>query len=138
MAREQISRAGRILAAADVMAALTAARPHRAPLEIDAAAVILETEVRSGKLDREAVAAVISAAGGSQGPSKVLNPGSLTEREVEVLGLIARGHTNRRIGEELFISPKTVGRHVENIYAKIGVSTRAGATLWAMEHRVLG
>jgi DNA-binding NarL/FixJ family response regulator len=62
----------------------------------------------------------------------------LSDREVEVLCLIARGHTNRRVGDELFISPKTVGRHVENIYAKIGVSTRAGATVYAMEHRLLG
>ena len=42
------------------------------------------------------------------------------------------------MAEILFISPKTVGRHVENIYAKIGVSTRAGATVYAMEHRLLG
>jgi DNA-binding NarL/FixJ family response regulator len=56
---------------------------------------------------------------------------------VEVLRLLARGYTNRLAGEELFISPKTVGHHVENIYAKIGVSTRAGATMYAMEHRLL-
>jgi DNA-binding CsgD family transcriptional regulator len=42
------------------------------------------------------------------------------------------------MAEILFISPKTVGRHIENIYAKVGVSTRAGATVYAMEHRLLG
>jgi DNA-binding NarL/FixJ family response regulator len=66
------------------------------------------------------------------------NPGGLTDREVEVLCLIANGVTNRQVADELFISPKTVGRHVENIYAKIGVSTRAAAALYAMEHRLLG
>jgi DNA-binding NarL/FixJ family response regulator len=81
---------------------------------------------------------VISAAGGTSAPTGPANPGGLTDREVEVLGLLARGHTNRKVGELLYISPKTVGRHVENIYAKIGVSTRAGATVYAMEHRLLG
>ena len=70
--------------------------------------------------------------------AKAVNPGGLTDREVDVLRLIARGHTNRVIGEELYISSKTVGRHVENIYSKIGVSTRAGAALYAMEQRLLG
>jgi DNA-binding CsgD family transcriptional regulator len=70
--------------------------------------------------------------------ARASNPGGLTDREVEVLRLLARGDTNRLIGDELYISPKTVGRHVENIYAKIGVSTRAGAALYAMEHRLLG
>jgi DNA-binding NarL/FixJ family response regulator len=49
-----------------------------------------------------------------------------------------RGHTNRKVGELLFISPKTVGRHMENIYARIEVSTRAGATVYVMAHRLLG
>ena len=98
----------------------------------------MHAEVEAGRLAPEAVAAVVSAAGGPVISAKAANPGGLTDREVEVLRLIARGNTNRVIGEELFISPKTVGRHVENIYAKIGVSTRAGATLYAMEHRLLG
>ena len=88
--------------------------------------------------DAEAVASVLTAATGEDRPRRVSNPGGLTGREVEVLRLLAKGHTNREMGEILFISPKTVGRHVENIYAKIGVSTRAGATVYAMEHRLLG
>jgi HD-GYP domain-containing protein (c-di-GMP phosphodiesterase class II) len=134
---EQLSKAGKVLAAADVMAALTADRPHRARFDTSAAAHLLEAEAAAGRLDREAVAAVVSAAEGRSRLASAINPGGLTDREVEVLRLIARGHTNRVIGEELYISPKTVGRHVENIYVKIGVSTRAGAALYAMEQRVL-
>ncbi|HWL50721.1 MAG TPA: HD domain-containing phosphohydrolase, partial [Acidimicrobiia bacterium] len=127
-----------VLAAADVMAALTADRPHRARFDLEEAARLMQAEVESGRLQPEAVAAVVSAAGGPPLSARAVNPGGLTDREVEVLRLIARGHTNRVIGEELYISPKTVGRHVENIYSKIGVSTRAGAALFAMEQRLLG
>jgi DNA-binding NarL/FixJ family response regulator len=98
----------------------------------------LESAAAAGLLDPEAVALVIEAAGGVSKLGPPANPGGLTDREVEVLRLVARGHTNRAIAEELFISPKTVGHHVESIYGKIGVSTRAGAALYAMEHRLLG
>jgi HD-GYP domain-containing protein (c-di-GMP phosphodiesterase class II)/DNA-binding CsgD family transcriptional regulator len=134
---EQMTAETRILAAADVMAALTADRPHRPRLDLEEATHVLEAEVVAGRLNREAVTMVIAAAGGMQAVPKAVNPGGLTDREVEVLRLLARGDTNRGIGEELYISPKTVGRHVENIYAKIGVSTRAGAAVYAMEHRLL-
>ena len=134
---QQLSKAGRVLAAADVMAALTADRPHRARFDTSEAAGTLGVEAGAGRLDREAVAAVVSAAEGHSRLTRAINPGGLTDREVEVLRLIARSHTNRVIGEELYISPKTVGRHVENIYVKIGVSTRAGAALYAMEQRLL-
>ena len=127
-----------VLAAADVMAALTADRPHRARFDLEEAARLMQTEVEAGRLQPESVAAVVSAAGGPPLSPRAVNPGGLTDRELEVLRLIARGHTNRVIGEELYISPKTVGRHVENIYSKIGVSTRAGAALYAMEQRLLG
>jgi len=134
----QISQQARILAAADVMTALMSERPHRPSRDLDEASRLLKDEAGGGRLDPGAVAHVIAAAGGTSAPIGQANPGGLTEREVEVLGLLARGHTNRKVGELLFISPKTVGRHVENIYAKIGVSTRAGATVYAMEHRLLG
>ena len=130
------ARSDRILAAADVFAALTADRPHRAAHEPDAAARILEREAGS-KLDPGAVACVLAAAGRRRAPSSRGWPADLTEREVEVLRLIARGRTNRDVAERLFISPKTVGRHVENVYAKIGVSSRAAAALFAMQHRLL-
>jgi HD-GYP domain-containing protein (c-di-GMP phosphodiesterase class II) len=133
-----LPRAARILAAADVMQALSAARPHRPAWGLDEASEMLEAEAAARRLDPEAVTAVIEAAGGTPNRVATANPGGLTDREVEVLRLLAKGNTNKTIGQELFISPKTVGRHVENIYVKIGVSTRAGAALYAMEHRLLG
>jgi DNA-binding CsgD family transcriptional regulator len=63
--------------------------------------------------------------------------GSLSEREAEVLRLLAAGKTNRAIAEELFISEKTVARHVSNIFDKLGVSSRAGATAWAFQHGLI-
>jgi DNA-binding CsgD family transcriptional regulator len=62
------------------------------------------------------------------------SPGPLSERETQVLRLLAAGKTNREIGEALFISEKTVARHVSNIFNKLGVSSRAGATAWAYQH----
>ena len=133
-----LSDSARILAAADVLAALTAERPYRSARTLEEAARVLKEEANDGLLDPKAADWVVAAAGGPPARAGSPNPGGLSDREVEVLRLLARGHTNRRLGEELFISPKTVGRHVENIYAKIGVSTRAGATVFAMEHRLLG
>jgi DNA-binding NarL/FixJ family response regulator len=60
--------------------------------------------------------------------------GGLTAREVEVLLLVAAGKTNRAIADELVISDRTVGRHLSNIFDKLGVSSRAAATAWAYEH----
>ena len=65
------------------------------------------------------------------------NPGGLSRREVDVLGLAARGLTTRQIADRLVISPKTADRHIQHIYGKIGVSTRAAAALWAMQHDVV-
>jgi HD-GYP domain-containing protein (c-di-GMP phosphodiesterase class II)/DNA-binding CsgD family transcriptional regulator len=127
----------RILAAADVYAALTADRPHRPRFDRGEARSIMEEEAAGGRLDVDAVAGVLAVAEGGD-PPPPSQPDGLTGREVEVLTLLAAGRTNRQVGEELFISPKTVSRHVENIYAKIGVSTRAGAAVYAMEHRLLG
>ena len=69
---------------------------------------------------------------GSSAPQP--SSGPLSERETQVLRLIAAGKTNRDIGEELFISEKTVARHVSNIFDKLGVSSRAAATAWAYQH----
>ena len=63
--------------------------------------------------------------------------GSLSEREVQVLRLLAAGKTNRAIADELFISEKTVARHVSNIFDKLGVSSRTGATAWAFQHNLI-
>ena len=80
--------------------------------------------MRAGRLDGDAVEAVLGAAG-HRVPRRREGPEGLTAREIEVLRLLARGLSNREIGARLVISPKTVGNHVEHIYAKIGASTRA-------------
>jgi DNA-binding NarL/FixJ family response regulator len=63
-------------------------------------------------------------------------PGGLTEREVEVLGCILSGSSNRNVAQPLVISEKTVSRHLANIYAKAGVSSRTGAAAWGRDHGV--
>ncbi|HSJ71982.1 MAG TPA: HD domain-containing phosphohydrolase [Acidimicrobiia bacterium] len=137
-ASDQLTLHARVLAAADALAALTAPRPHRAAMSMDEAAFLLEEDVRAGRLDTDAVGWVIATARGGGTRPRFANPGSLTDREVEVLTLIASGKSNKEMAKRLHISAKTVGRHVENIYRKIDVSTRAGATVYAMEHRLLG
>jgi ATP/maltotriose-dependent transcriptional regulator MalT len=64
-------------------------------------------------------------------------PGGLTERELQVLKLVAAGKTNRAIGDELVISEKTVARHVSNILTKLDIPSRAAATAYAYEHRLI-
>ena len=91
---------------------------------------------RDGRLDAEAVHAVLDAAG--QAAPRRVYPAGLTEREVEVLGLLAHGFQNKQIGRRLGISTKTASRHVQNIYPKIGVSTRAAAAVFAMQHGLAG
>ncbi|WP_409331579.1 response regulator transcription factor [Trujillonella humicola] len=94
-------------------------------------------EIGAGRLDPTAVDAVLAAAGQERSRRDVVHPAGLSDREVEVLQLIARGAANRAVAAALAISPKTVGRHVEHIYAKTGVTTRAAAALFAMEHHLL-
>lgn len=130
----QLGTAGRILAAADVFQALREERPHRPAHSTEEAAGILTVEVSSGRLDGDVVAALLAALGHRQAALAPRRPAGLSGREVEVLRLLARGRSNRLIARELEISPKTVGHHVEHIYEKVGVGTRAGATLFASEH----
>ena len=65
-------------------------------------------------------------------------PARLTPRAIDVLRLLVRGLTTAQIGERLVISPKTVANHVANIYLKTGVNSRAGASLFAMRHGLVG
>jgi HD-GYP domain-containing protein (c-di-GMP phosphodiesterase class II) len=131
-----LSPSERILAVADAYHAMTEARPHRPAMSHDEAAREIRREADEGRFDRSDVECVLEAAG-HEPVRRVAAPADLTERELEVLALIARGKSNRVVAEELSISPKTVGTHVEHIYAKAGVSTRAGAALFAMEHGLL-
>jgi HD-GYP domain-containing protein (c-di-GMP phosphodiesterase class II)/DNA-binding CsgD family transcriptional regulator len=127
----------RMLAAADAYHAMTEERAHRPALNRSEAATTLQDEAAAGKLDREAVAAVLEAAGHPPGRIRVVWPADLTGREVEVLRLLARGRSNKEIAERLVISNHTVHHHVLHIYNKINVSTRAGAALFAMQHGLL-
>jgi HD-GYP domain-containing protein (c-di-GMP phosphodiesterase class II) len=127
----------RLLAAADVYHALTEPRPHRASMDPQEAIRHLRAEVLAGRLDGQAVDAVLSAAG-HRAPARRAWPGGLTAREVEVLGLLARGQSNKQIAQRLVVSPKTVANHVEHIYAKLGISSRAAATLFATQHGLMG
>ncbi|WP_103381457.1 HD domain-containing phosphohydrolase [Pseudonocardia dioxanivorans] len=127
---------GRILAAADRYATATEERPHRPATDPDAAATGLRDDVRRGALDADAVEAVLSAAGHRVRRRRAW-PAGLTTREVEVLRLLARGLSNRDIAGRLVLSPKTVGAHVEHIYAKTGANNRATAGLFAMRHGLM-
>jgi HD-GYP domain-containing protein (c-di-GMP phosphodiesterase class II) len=123
----------RLLAAADLYQALCEARPHRPAIAAEDAAEQLRGEVRDGRIDAEAADAVLTAAG-HRSQRQHAAPADLTAREIEVLRLIAGGHTSADAARELGISAKTVGTHIEHIYTKIGASNRSVATLFAMEH----
>jgi HD-GYP domain-containing protein (c-di-GMP phosphodiesterase class II)/DNA-binding CsgD family transcriptional regulator len=133
----QLSPADRILAAADAYHAMNEPRPHRDELSRAAAAAEMRAEARAGRLDGDAVRAVLAAAG-HRATKRREWPGGLTAREVEVLSLLARGHSNKEIAGRLFVTPRTVSSHVEHIYAKLGVSSRARATHFATQHGLVG
>jgi HD-GYP domain-containing protein (c-di-GMP phosphodiesterase class II) len=131
-----ISPPARLLGAADAYQAMREPRPHRPPRSADDAAAELRADVKAGRLDPEAADAVLAAVG-HRVPRRRDRPAGLTQREVEVLRLLARGLSNRGIAEQLVISPKTAGSHIEHIYAKIGTSSRATASLFAIENGLL-
>jgi HD-GYP domain-containing protein (c-di-GMP phosphodiesterase class II) len=131
-----ISRPARLLAAADAYQSMREPRPHRPARTAQEAARRMRDEVRAGRLDGPATDAVLEAAG-HRLPRRAHAPAGLTAREIEVLQLLARGLSNRKIAEQLVISPKTAGNHVEHIYAKIGASSRAAAAMFAVQHGLL-
>jgi HD-GYP domain-containing protein (c-di-GMP phosphodiesterase class II)/DNA-binding CsgD family transcriptional regulator len=132
-----IPTAARGLAAADAWHALTHARPHRPARAPEPAADELRAETGAGRLDGDAVAAVLAVAGHDGAVGRPRRPAGLTERQVEVLRLVAQGLSNPQIAERLVVSRRTAEHHVQDVYAKIGVSSRAAAALFAMEHDLL-
>jgi HD-GYP domain-containing protein (c-di-GMP phosphodiesterase class II) len=132
-----LSLPGRLLAVAEAYQNLVEDRPFRVTLTPAQAAERLREEVKRGTLDGEAVVAVLEAAGQGKRGKKVPFVAGLTGREVEVLQHLARGTTTKDIGTALGLSPKTVDNHIQSIYGKLGVKTRGGATLFAMEHGLL-
>jgi len=124
----------RLLAAADCYSAMVEARPHRPALEPVAAEAELTREAAEGRLDPEAVDAVLAAAGHEVRKRARELPAGLTQRELEVLLAVALGRSNQAIADSLGISAKTVGHHVQHVYEKAGVRSRAAATVWAFEN----
>jgi HD-GYP domain-containing protein (c-di-GMP phosphodiesterase class II) len=136
LAGPAISQPGRILAVADAYQSMREPRPYRAALDEDAAAKELAREVREGRLDRQAVDAVLGAAGHAVARTSD-GPAGLTRREIDVLRLLARGRSAREIADELVIAPKTARNHIEHIYTKIGATNRVTASLFAVQHGLL-
>ncbi|MGV9294020.1 HD domain-containing phosphohydrolase [Amycolatopsis sp. NPDC003676] len=124
----------RVLSAADVYHALGEPRPHRPPLAPSVAARTLTAEAHAGRLDPDAVSAVLTAAGQHVRRTSA----GLTARETEVLLHLARGLSNPEIAAALTLSRKTVSTHLEHIYAKLGVTTRTQAALVAMRRGLTG
>lgn len=136
-AGQAIPMAARVLAAADTWAGLTADRPHRSAHDPEEAGAHLDAAAGAGGLDADAVAAVLAVVTDRPATARRTWPADLTDRQVEVLRLLARGMSNRAIAEELVISRRTAEHHVQDIYARIGVSSRAAATMFAMQHGLL-
>jgi HD-GYP domain-containing protein (c-di-GMP phosphodiesterase class II) len=129
-----LDQAARILAAADCYVAMREERPYRPALDLAATETELRREARDGCLDADAVDAVLGAAGHGVPKRPRELPAGLTQRELEVLLALVRGQSNQAIADGLGISPKTVGHHVESVYRKAGVRSRAAATVWAFEN----
>jgi DNA-binding CsgD family transcriptional regulator len=131
-----VSIGARILAAADAYKAMIEDRPHRPARSPDDAANELLGEARAGRLDGDAVDALLASAGHVE-RARAPRPSGLSDREVDVLRLLAHGLTNKEIAAKLEISPKTVNAHLEHIYEKIDVTTRGAASLFAMQNDLL-
>jgi len=127
----------RVLAAACAFQAMIETRAHRPAMTPKQAVTELRAEVRAGRLDATAVDAVLAAAGEPRGKRR-MGPSGLTPREIEVLILIARGASTRQVAQQLTIAPKTAETHIERIYTKTGATTRSTATLFALQHGLLG
>jgi HD-GYP domain-containing protein (c-di-GMP phosphodiesterase class II) len=130
-----------VLAATEIYVGLTTERADRPPFTPEDAAVELRRLASDGVIEPRACRAVLVAAGHGEphapATRRRTGPAGLTGREVDVLRLAARGLTTREIADRLVISPKTADHHIQHIYGKIEVSTRAAAALWAMEHTIV-
>jgi DNA-binding CsgD family transcriptional regulator len=111
-------------------------RPYRPARSPEEAARLLRGEVRSGRIDGDVVEAVLRAEG-HRVRKRRQGPAGLTQREVEVLRLLARGLTTREIAAHLGVSPKTAGNHLDHIYSKIGAVNRVTASHFALQHGLI-
>jgi HD-GYP domain-containing protein (c-di-GMP phosphodiesterase class II) len=129
----ELDQAARILAVADCYCAMREPRPYRPALDAAAAEAELLREAAEGRLEPEAVGAVLNAGGHRVREQPRELPAALTKRELEVLLELVRGGSNQAIADDLGISVKTVGHHIQHVYKKAGVRSRAAATVWAFE-----
>jgi DNA-binding CsgD family transcriptional regulator/tetratricopeptide (TPR) repeat protein len=97
----------------------------------------MELEVARAVFDELGAAPDIAALSALPGAGAGKAPHGLTQRELQVLRLVAAGKTNKVIARELFLSEKTIDRHVSNIFVKVDVGSRAAATAWAYEHHLV-
>ena len=137
VSRSMLGLPARLLAAADAFHAMREPRPYRPARTLAEAAEALLEDVAAGPLDRQAAQAVLDVAGATGSRADIAWPHGLTDREVDVLRLLARGQTNKQIASRLGISPRTAQHHVIHIYQKIEVSSRAAAALFATENGLL-
>jgi DNA-binding CsgD family transcriptional regulator len=135
--RHGLTKEDRILAASDAFVAMRAARPHRPPLDLDMAGRELRLMAARDLLDADAVNCVLAAAGDTRAPVRRTWPAGLTDREVDVLREIASGSSIQQAAQALQVSAKTVDFHLQNVYAKAGITTRAAAALFAVQHDLL-
>ena len=131
LAGPALGRPERLLAAAVAYQSALEPRPYREARSAEEAAARLKDRVTSGALDAKSVDAVLTAAGHATKRTRRVD--ALTTREAEILGLVARGLSNRDIAARLVLSEKTVRNHVERTYAKIGATNRVGASLYALQ-----
>jgi HD-GYP domain-containing protein (c-di-GMP phosphodiesterase class II)/DNA-binding CsgD family transcriptional regulator len=124
-----------ILAVADAYHAMTERRPHRDAISPQASADQLRLEVGAGRLSGDAVDAVLAAAAVGGGRPRS-GPADLGEDELDLLRLVTRGASTEEMAAALTMSERAAASHVERLYGKLGVTTRAAATLFAMEKSV--
>lgn len=134
----ELSLVARIVAAAEAWRNAIEPRPYRDATRPEAAAARLNAAIRAGAICPEAGGAVLEAAGQRTTRRQDGPVAGLTEREIEVLRRLASGATAREVAVALGIAPKTASNHIQNIYAKLGITTRAAAVLFAVEHGLLG
>ena len=130
-----------LLAATDIYVGLTTDRADRPAFSANDAAAELGRLASEGVLEQRASNAVLVAAGHGQPLAKksrrIAHPAGLSDREIAVLRRAAKGLTTRQIADDLHISPKTADHHIQHVYNKIGVSTRAAAALWAIQYEIV-
>src|ERR1700736_2193634 len=131
------SAAGRLLAAADAYQGMREPRAHRPAHDPERAGDELRRQAQAGILDVASVNAVLAAAGDTSPPVRRSWPAGLSDREVDVLRRVALGGSIQAAAAELHIAPKTVDFHLQNIYSKAGVTTRAAAALFAIQNGLL-